>query len=179
MWGHMFLILGQQSKSLAPTESAVLIQLKKECVEKGWVGGRQELRPRGSRGLSTRAKNTRTSGSQSPLTGPLFREQLVLCTPLSLVSTAPKVPLPPCLSLACEGPGRVNHWAVLITQNKISCQSRKHFHRVDRIIMKHSISLVSDNIEEIEGRHQASVSSQGSPTPSTLWRDTRTVCHTQ
>lgn len=121
--GHIFLILGQQSKSLAPTESAVLIQLKKECVEKNWVGARPELRPRGSRGLSIRAKNTKASGPWSPLTGLLFGEQLVLCTPVSLVSTGPGVPLPPCLSLARD------HWPMLVMQNKISCQSRKPFHR--------------------------------------------------
>lgn len=40
MWGHIVLILGPRSKSLAPTESVVLIQLKRKCGEK--MGGSKE-----------------------------------------------------------------------------------------------------------------------------------------
>lgn len=58
MWGHIFLILGQQSESLAPTEPAVLIQLKKECVEREWVGAEtQGLK--GSQHKSKEHKNIR------------------------------------------------------------------------------------------------------------------------
>lgn len=90
----------------------------------------------------------------------------MLCTPVSLVSTAPRVPLPPCLSLAREGPGRVNHWATLIIiiikhKTKSPVNPEKLSTEVDGIIIKHCISLVSDNAEEIKSRHLASVCSQG------------------
>lgn len=94
MRGHIVLILGQQSKSLAPTESVVLIQLKEECGER-LGGSKTGAEISGLKGTQPKIKGHK--GSRLPAsTNPAFREQLAF------------------ISEACEGSGKIAHWAILI-----------------------------------------------------------------
>lgn len=93
MWGHIVLILGQQSKSLAPTESVVLIKLKKECGER--LGGSK-----------TGAEIWGLKGSQHMIKGQ--KHQGPILHQVAFRSSLH------CISLACEGSRKIDHWAVLI-----------------------------------------------------------------
>lgn len=94
MQGHIVLILGQQSKSLAPIESVVLIRLKEECGER-LGGSKTGAEISGLKGTQPKIKGHK--GTRLPdSTNLALREQLAF------------------ISEACEGSGKIAHWAMLI-----------------------------------------------------------------
>jgi hypothetical protein len=83
MWGHIVLILGQQSKSLTPTESVVLIQLKRKCGERlgGSKAGAEILGLEVSQHEIRGHENTSIRPSIPASTNWAFRGQLALHIP--------------------------------------------------------------------------------------------------
>lgn len=79
MWGHIVLMLGQQSKSLAPMESVVLIQLKKECGERP-DGNKTGAEIRGLKGAQHKVKGHKNSRVPAS-TNWAFGKQLALYIP--------------------------------------------------------------------------------------------------